>query len=257
MNIFQAIILGIIQGITEFLPISSSGHLVLVQKLFDLQTPPIFFDVLVHVGTLLAIVVYLRRDLIKIILGLKNKEVQKLIVFVVVGTLPVVVVGFLLLDFIENIFNSFLTVGISFLITAAILMGTVFVKKTEKSLEGMGWLDSIFIGIFQAIAILPGVSRSGSTISAGLFRKMERNSAFKFSFLLAIPAICGALVLQLIQDKIPLDCSFSIGLLGFVFSAIFGLLALKILERVLIKGKFFFFAIYCFVLGLVVLLFLV
>ncbi|PIQ92652.1 MAG: undecaprenyl-diphosphatase [Parcubacteria group bacterium CG11_big_fil_rev_8_21_14_0_20_39_14] len=256
MSIFQAIILGILQGLTEFLPVSSSGHLVLAQKFFGLETPPIFFDVMVHVGTLFAIVVYLRKDLMKIILGLKNKEIQKLLALVIVGTLPVVIVGFLLLDFIEEIFNSFLAVGISFLITAAILTGTVFAKKLEKNLEKMSWLDSIFIGLFQALAILPGVSRSGSTISAGLFRKIDRESAFKFSFFLAIPAIFGALILQLIQDKIPLDCGFSVGFLGFVFSAIFGLLALKILERVLIRGKFFFFAIYCFVLGMAVLLFL-
>lgn len=256
MTLFEAIFLGTLQGLTEFLPISSSGHLVLAQKFLGLKSPPIFFDVLIHVATLWAIVIYLRKDLIKLLSGLREKENQKLVFLVVLGTLPIVIVGFLLLDYIEKIFNSFLAVGISFLITSAILASTWLIKKMEKNLGGITYLDSIFVGFFQALAILPGVSRSGSTISAGIFRKIERTAAFKFSFFLAIPAICGALILNLAQAEIFSDSSFLGGFLGFISAVISGLLALKVLEKALIKGNFYFFAIYCFILGITVLLFL-
>ena len=249
MTNIQAFILGVVQAITEFLPVSSSGHLVLFQKIFNLETPPIFFDVLVHIGTLLAIIFYLRKEIISLILNLK--ENRKLIFFLFLGSLPIALVGLSLKDYVENIFNSLAMVGISFLITSFILLSTLLVKNSQKNISNMTWKDSLFVGLFQALAFLPGVSRSGSTISAGLFRKMDKESAFKFSFLLAIPAFAGALALQLFDIE-KVNLTFSAGLIGFLTSLFFGFFALRLLERALLKGKIHLFGIYCFLLGLVI-----
>lgn len=257
MTLIQSIFLSILQGITEFLPISSSGHLVLAQKLFSFQTPPIFFDALIHFGTIISVVVYFRKELLAILFNLKNKENQRLIFMVILGTIPVVVVGLFLQDSIDIIFNSLKMVGISFLISAAILSLTIFVKKSEKGINEITWRDTLFVGLFQAIAILPGVSRSGSTISSALFRKLDRQSAFRLSFFLAIPAVCGALFLQIIDLKgQAIDGNLINYLIGMVVSALVGLVSLKILNKVLQGGKFYYFAIYCALLGGIILLFL-
>lgn len=256
MTLIQSIFLGILQGITEFLPISSSGHLVLAQKFFNFQTPPILFDALIHLGTTIAVIIYFWKDLLNILLNLKNKENQKLILFIIIGTIPVVIVGLLLQDSIERIFNSFFMVGISFLITAAILSATIFVKNPSKNIEKMNWRDALFIGFFQAVAILPGVSRSGSTISSAIFRKIDRQAAFKFSFFIAIPAVLGAVILQIVDLKNQQNGNDSLICFVGVVAAIFsGLLALKFLNKVLLGKKFYLFAIYCAILGIVVLLF--
>ena len=256
MTAFQAVILGIIQAFTEFLPISSSGHLVLVQKFFLFQTPPIFFDILVHIGTLLAIIFYLRKELTDLVLNYKRKENQKLIALIILGTMPIILVGFLIRNRVETIFNSLTILGISFLLTAIILLSTHFIKKFEKNLTKINWKDSIFIGFSQALAILPGVSRSGATISAALWKNIDRKSSFRFSFFLAIPAILGALILQLFEIRDSVKIDIVNGLIGLVVATIFGFLALKILEKVLIKGKLSLFGCYCFLLGVIVLIFL-
>jgi undecaprenyl-diphosphatase len=256
MTLIQSIILGILQGITEFLPVSSSGHLVLAQKFFNFQTPPILFDALIHLGTIVAVIIYFWKDLLDIFLNLKKKENQKLILFIIIGTIPVVIVGLFLQDSIEKIFNSLFMTGISFLITAVILSATIFIKNPNKNIKKMNWVDALFIGLFQAAAILPGVSRSGSTISSAIFRKIDGQTAFKFSFFLAIPAVLGAVVLQLFDLK---NQQIGDGLLiyfaGVMAAIIFGLLALKFLNKVLLEKKFYLFAIYCAVLGAAILLF--
>lgn len=249
MDLIQAVILGAVQGITEFLPVSSSGHLVLFQKLFSIKEPPVFFDAILHFASLLAVLFYFRKYLASI---LKDARVLSLIV---IGTVPVVIVGFLIKDKIEQVFNSLLLLSFSFLITSLILFSAAFFKKQEKNISAINWKDALFIGIFQAIAILPGVSRSGATISAGIFRKMDRESAFRFSFLLFIPAILGAMVLQVFElDNSLTSYEAKIFFAGFLASLIFGILSLKLLERVLIKGKFSFFAVYCFILGVLILI---
>ncbi|MBI2054203.1 MAG: undecaprenyl-diphosphate phosphatase [Candidatus Staskawiczbacteria bacterium] len=181
MDIFQSIILGIVQGITEFLPISSSGHLVLLQKMFGIKEPPIFFDTLIHFATILAVIFYLRKEIWSVLKGLNKKENQRLVLLILLATIPAVVVGFSMKDEIDEIFNSLSLLAVSFLITALILFLTKFFENGKKNLEKLSWLDSLLIGIFQALAILPGVSRSGGTISAGFFRGLDRTSAFKFS----------------------------------------------------------------------------
>lgn len=258
MSWFQVFFLSIVQGLTEFLPVSSSGHLVLFQKIFGLE-PPVLFDVFVHVGTLGAILFYFRRELKKLIEGIFKKENKSLyfLFLIVIGTIPAVIVGLLLEKRIEVIFDSFRLVGISLLITGLLLLLTnIFKDKLKKGkVVSSNWKDALFIGIFQALAILPGISRSGATISAGLFRRFGRDLAFKFSFFLAIPAIIGALILQ-IPDLVS-SSSYLINqaLIGMVIAGIVGFFALKILRKVLVSSKLHIFAIYCLLLGVGVLLF--
>lgn len=248
MTFFQAIFLGIVQGITEFLPISSSGHLVIFQKLFGFQEAPVVFDTLLHFGTLVALIIFFWNDIKKIF------QDKKLIVLLIIGTIPVVIVGFLLQDKIDEIFNSLLLVGISFLITAIILLLTSLVKNQQKNLKDISFRDATVVGLFQALSILPGVSRSGSTMSGALFQKIKKEDAFNFSFYLGMIAIFGAAVLQ-----VPSISSFSSteainGLLGFLFAGIVGFFALKILKKIVVQGKFHYFGIYCAVLGIICIL---
>jgi len=242
----QAIFLAIIQGLTEFLPISSSGHLVIFQKLFGLN-PPVLFDILVHVGTLGAIIAYFLKPLSKI-----SKHT---LLLVVIGTIPAVVVGLFLQTYITQIFDSLKLVGVALLMTAGLLLVSKRFKLLNRRFKYLKWQDALFVGIFQALAILPGVSRSGSTIVAGLARKLDRETAFRFSFYLAIPAILGALALQ-IPDLIDGQVNYlSQGILGMIIAGAVGYEALKILEKTLLGAKFWLFGIYCLVLGKIILLF--
>ena len=246
MSYPQAIFLAIIQGLTEFLPISSSGHLVIFQKLFGLN-PPVLFDILVHVGTLGAIIAYFLKPLSKI-----SKHT---LLLVVIGTIPAVVVGLFLQTYITQIFDSLKLVGVALLMTAGLLLVSKRFKLLNRRFKYLKWQDALFVGIFQVLAILPGVSRSGSTIVAGLARKLDRETAFRFSFYLAIPAILGALALQ-IPDLIDGQVNYlSQGILGMIIAGAVGYEALKILEKTLLGAKFWLFGIYCLVLGIVILLF--
>ena len=246
MSYPQAIFLAIIQGLTEFLPISSSGHLVIFQKLFGLN-PPVLFDILVHVGTLGAIIAYFLKPLSKI-----SKHT---LLLVVIGTIPAVVVGLFLQTYITQIFDSLKLVGVALLMTAGLLLVSKRFKLLNRRFKYLKWQDALFVGIFQVLAILPGVSRSGSTIVAGLARKLDRETAFRFSFYLAIPAILGALALQ-IPDLIDGQVNYlSQGILGMIIAGAVGYEALKILEKTLLGAKFWLFGIYCLVLGKIILLF--
>ncbi|OGZ64968.1 MAG: hypothetical protein A2812_01660 [Candidatus Staskawiczbacteria bacterium RIFCSPHIGHO2_01_FULL_36_16] len=253
----QSIILGAVQGLTEFLPVSSSGHLALFQHFFSFSTPPIFFDTIAHLGTLLAVVFYLKKEIIHIFKTLKEKQTIKLVLLIIIASLPAVIAGLLLKDKMEGIFSSLYLVGVSFIITSVILFCTKFFKSDKKDISRLNWFDALFIGVFQAFAILPGISRSGSTISASIFRSLKREDAFKFSFLMSIPVIFGAFLLQFTEQNFNLfNGGMLTNLTGFLFSAVFGFLSLKIIERVLIKGKLHYFAAYCFVLGVLILIFM-
>jgi undecaprenyl-diphosphatase len=257
MDIIQSIVLGVVQGLTEFLPISSSGHLVLLQELFGIKNPPIFFDTILHLGTLVAVAFYLRKEIIYILKTITQKETIRLILFLILATIPAVIAGLFLQDKMEEIFSSIFYVGIFFLLTSVILFATRFFQKQTKDFKTINWFDALFIGVFQAVAILPGVSRSGSTISASIFRNMEREAAFKFSFLMSIPVIFGAFVLQLTKQHFQFfNGDVTPNIIGFLFAMIFGFVSLKIIEKVLIKGKLHYFAYYCLVLGLIVLIFI-
>lgn len=254
MNLFQVLTLSLVQGFTEFLPVSSSGHLVIFQKLFGLAEAPIFFDVLLHVGTLISIIFYFRKSLLEFFSF--KKENIKLVGLIILGTLPAVFIGFLAKDQIEAAFNSLKMTGISFLITAVFLFSTRVASrliKVNKGLLGIAWLDALIIGIFQAMAILPGVSRSGSTITGSLWRGLSKEAAFVFSFYLAIPAILGAAVLQTKDLSFYSSNNLIYGFVGLIISAIVGYVALRLLEGILKSEKLWYFGFYCLALGIVLL----
>lgn len=258
--------MGIVQGVTEFLPISSSGHLVLTEHLFGKGKTDLFFDTVLHLGTLIAVIIVLRRDVWEIAVhflqGLsktkKPSDIVKayrsdapfrLAMLILIGTVPAVIIGFCLKSTFEKLFGSVLAVGIALCITGTVLLLTRFAPDPKKGALKIKWIDSLIIGLAQAAAITPGISRSGSTISAALFLGIDRDIAGRFSFLLAIPAILGAVVLQF---KIPgqWPAGYAIALIaGLVSSALIGYIALKILIGLVKRGKFFYFGFYCIPVG--------
>lgn len=248
MSYPQVFVLSLVQGVTEFLPVSSSGHLVILQKLFSITKPPVLFDIMVHVGTLGAIFFYFRKELLK---TFKQARIWWLII---IGTIPAGLVGLFLNEQIETLFNSLDLVGFALLLTAILLFSTRWVKKPTKQMEKLSLIDAFIIGIFQALAILPGISRSGSTIVAGLWRKADKESAFHFSFYLAIPAILGALVLQ-IPDLTSLPADYlGQGILGMIIAGVVGYWALRILENLFLQARVWTFGVYCATIGLITLL---
>jgi undecaprenyl-diphosphatase len=265
MTFLQSIILGIIQGITEFLPISSSAHLVLVPFFFqwNLDEQVVFpFDVLVQLGTLAAVVVYFWKDIWQILVGcwkalrtrsLKDNESARLGLLVALATIPAGIFGLLIKDQVEAAFHSALAVGIFLLVTALLLFLAEWLGKRTRNLSKLSWLDAVVIGLAQALAIFPGVSRSGSTISAGMLRNIERPAAARFSFLMSIPIFVAAGVLS-IGDlmAIPNFSNFlPIMAVGFLAAAVVGYLSIHWLLSFLNKHSFKGFAIYCVVLGLI------
>ncbi|MFH2050644.1 MAG: undecaprenyl-diphosphate phosphatase [bacterium] len=256
MSYIDAIILGIIQGLTEFLPISSSGHLVLAQNLLGVKQPGVSFELVVHLGTLLAVLVYFRWQLIALIKSIFDstmKEERSIILFLIVGTIPAVIVGLFFKDFFEEAFGSPAFTSAMLIVTGLILFSTKLVKQGNKQVS---LITAIIMGIGQAFAILPGISRSGSTIAAGMLFGVYPSKAAEFSFLLAIPAILGAVVLKF-SDLLAIDKAL-IGhyAVGAVFSFIFGLAAVSMLLAIVKKGKLEYFAYYCVAVGSVGLYFL-
>jgi len=269
MTVIQSIILGIIQGITEFLPISSSAHLVLVPYFLKWNIPveQVFpFDVLVQLGTLLAVIVYFFKDLLQIIkafiAGLKDKSARnsvnfRLGMFIILGTIPAGIIGFLLDDLVEAAFNSPQITAIFLLVTAAFLFIAELLGKRNRSLSHMRWQDALIIGFGQALAIFPGISRSGATISTGLLRNLDRKTAARFSFLLSIPIFIAAGLLSILDlfDMENLSEFLPVLLVGFITAAIFGYLSIHWLLKFLARRSLKPFSLYCLILGIFTLLY--
>lgn len=256
MSVFQAIFLAVVQGLTEFLPVSSSGHLVLFQKLFNFSEPPVFFDVLLHLGTLAAIFVFFQKEIFLLIKNWRKKI--NIWIYLVVGSIPAAVFGLWLNARVGEIFNSLILVGIAWIVFGLLLFSTRLWVKKEKliinKLDNIGWPKALFIGLFQAMALFPGVSRSGLTIIGGLFNKLSCEESFKFSFLLAIPAILGATVVSF--EKNGLDgLGLAFGLLAFAIAGITGYFSLKMFQKILKAEKLYFFGLYCLALGILVFFF--
>lgn len=270
MDLLQAIILGIIQGLTEFLPVSSSGHLVIFQNLFGLKEPELFFDISVHVGTLAAIIIFFWKEIRAIIISLAHfialalkKRVSfhsvyedkdaKLAILIVVGSIPTAIIGILFHKIADILFSSVVLVGFMLIITGLLLWGTRWVKKDCKSINDFSIRDALIIGLVQGMAIIPGISRSGSTIAVGLFLGLNRETAARYSFLLSIPAILGASVLSLNHlsaHNVPLKVT----LFGAFTSCIVGYWALKLLVKIVKHGRIQIFAPYCWIIGILVLI---
>jgi undecaprenyl-diphosphatase len=266
MTFIQSILLGIIQGLTEFLPISSSGHLVIAPYLLQWQIPAqdaFIFDVLVQLGTLLAVIVYFRKDLWQIIVAVINGLIQRkpfsdpqarLGWFLVLATIPAVIAGLFFKHLVEKAFSSPLAAGLFLLGTAALLVTAELVGKRSKQVESVTWIDSLIVGLFQVVSLLPGVSRSGSTISGGMVRNLDRPSAARFSFLMSIPVMIGAgLVAVLDLIKIPnFTGQLPTLLAGFVTAAVVGYLTIRWLLSFLTKRSLYPFAIYSVSVSLLV-----
>lgn len=261
MNILDVFILGVIQGLTEFLPISSSGHLVIGQALMGLSSPGISLEIWLHLGTLLAVAVYFRGRVFSIVRSLivvgETAAAADRTVFraLVVAMLPAVAVGLLLKARIETVFDSPTFAAVMLLVTAAVLMATRFARDKGRPV-GIG--RGLFIGLIQSAAILPGISRSGSTIAGGMFLGMSPSAAAEFSFLLAIPAIFGAFVLDAMKSGAALFSSGEIGLylVGVAVSFLFGILSIHYLLKLIRRGRFFLFGFYCLVAGVISLILL-
>ncbi|MDR0629507.1 MAG: undecaprenyl-diphosphate phosphatase [Treponema sp.] len=257
MSIFEAIILGAVQGITEFLPVSSSGHLVLLQKIFHISEPALLFDTLVHVGTLGAVFIVLWADIWNIL----RRPIQRLTGLLIVATLPTVLIALAFKDFIEEAFASAAFLGFAFLGTGALLIIAERLSKRPgmaKTERTMQWIDVIIIGFLQGVAIIPGVSRSGSTLSGALSRKVDRSFAARFSFLLSIPAILGALVLQVpgVLGNTSGDTG-GIGtaslIAGTLTAGVVGFFSIQGMLKLIRKGSLLGFALYVAVLGMLIL----
>ena len=264
MTYLQSIILGLVQGLTEFLPVSSSGHLAILKNLFggDFFESGITFDIMLHIGTLLAVFavyykdiwmlikefIYLVRDIFKRDLKIKTPY-RRLLLMLMAGSVPAAVFGVLIDDFVDKIADQYLwMVGLFLFVTAALLYISDRVSEGNKTMKDLKLGDALFIGAFQAVAILPGISRSGSTITGGLLSGLKRSFAVKFSFLLSIPAILGAAILKLPKaDGIPAGPAA----LGILVAAVSGFVAIKVLLKVIKKRKFTYFAYYCVALGVI------
>jgi undecaprenyl-diphosphatase len=255
MDIIQAIILGIVQGATEFIPISSSGHLVLVPWLFGWDPPGLVFDTVVHWGTLVAVLAYFWRDWLALITawlrGLCRWDWRdpeaRLMWLLILGSIPAAVMGFLLEDFFESLFGKPAWVGVFLLVTAGLLALSERLGERTRELEYLRWPDALAIGLGQAAAIAPGISRSGATIATGLFRGLQRPAAARFSFLLATPIIFGAGLFKLgdlFSAPDPLAQVPAL-MVGFLAAAVSGYLCIWGLLRYLKQGKLYPFAIYC------------
>lgn len=275
MNLFEAILLGIIQGLTEFLPISSTGHLTVAGKLMNLVSADhpekwTAFIALIQLGTLLAVLIYFWKDIISIIRDFfqdnlikrvkysEQKINSKLGWLIIIGTIPVVIIGLAFKDAIEGALTKNLyVIAASLIILALILALAEKIAKFKKDLKNITILDSIIIGFAQALALIPGSSRSGTTITAGLFIGLKRESAARFSFLLSIPAVFASGVLQLYEAVKFVDQSMAVNIIvATIVSGLSGYLAIDFLLKYLKKNSTFIFIYYRIALGIFILILL-
>lgn len=266
MRVVDALILGVVQGLTEFLPVSSSGHLVIVPELFNLDAPTLAFDVFVHVATLIAVVGYFLRDVVKMVLSvvaphrLDRQEVKywrRMLLWLVIGSIPAAFAGLVLSGFFESLFESTLAVGVFLIVTSLLLWGSDYalgrVRRDPVQLDKMRAPDAFIVGCFQALAIAPGLSRSGSTIAAGVLLGFDRPSAARFSFLLSIPAIFGAFIMNVkdIGGALVGTSGWAYAV-GAIAAAVSGFLAIHLLLSYVKRHRMRVFGIYAAVLGIIV-----
>lgn len=256
MDPLQAVILGFIQGVTEWLPISSTGHLRITELLLGLSLP-LLFDITLHVGTLVVILFFFRKEVKNIFAALAKGDFKsengKLIPLIIVGTVPTAIIGVAFSNTIEAVFNSFLPIAGAFLTCGVVL----YVSKTGRDQkENITYLAALAIGAAQGIALIPGISRSGFTIATALLLGLRREKAFKFSFLLSVPAVIGALGLTLYEQH---DMLTLVGvgwteiLVGIAVSIVVSYFALKLLWKTLAGKKFYLFAFYCWLIAAILL----
>ena len=269
MTYLQAIILGLVQGLAEFLPISSSGHLAILENFFGIKENLLFFAVMLHFGTLLAVFVAFWKDIwellkelvltIKDLIGRKGlrldeRPVRKLGVMIIVACIPTAIIGFALGDVFEGLYSKPIAIAIMFVITGILLILAETYGGGNRTIENLNYRNSLFIGLVQGIAIIPGISRSGSTLFSSLLCKLDRDFAVKFVFLISIPTILGSVILEL-PDGIKEGVSGSDWgpvIVGVIVSFISGLFAVKVMLKVVKNRKLKYFSYYLFVLAVIV-----
>ncbi len=255
MDFFEAIILGIIQGLTEFLPVSSSGHLEISKYLFGIDADASFsFSVAVHGATVLSTIVVFWDEIMKLIRGtlkFRYNEESRYLIKILISLLPVMLVGFFLKDYVESYFDGNIAfVGAMLIITALLLISTLVARDSNRTIN---YLDAFIIGLAQAFAVLPGISRSGATISTGLILGNKKSELAKFSFLMVLIPILGANFIELIGGEFSNENSVGVIALiaGFISAFITGFIACRWMIRIVRKGKLFWFGIYCLIIGLI------
>ena len=254
VTLIEALFLAVVQGLTEWMPVSSSGHLVITQTVLGLN-PPLIFDVVLHVGTLIVVLTVFRKDIADIIKAVIKRDFEteegKLALFIVVGSVPIAIIGFVFYDFFKSLFSNLLAVGVAIIITGSV----IFFSEKRIGNRKMGILDSLLIGLAQAVTIIPGISRSGITVATGLLRKIDKTKAFRYSFLLSVPAVIGATVMES-RDLVLGNMDMAPVFLGATISMIVGYVSLKLLQKIVMNEKFHLFAYYCWTVGIAIILFI-
>lgn len=282
MNIFETIFLGIVQGVAEFLPVSSSGHLAIFKNIFGLSEVGLVYDILLHIGTLMAVFIVFWKDIRKLISNgilmlvdffinisiflhnIKNKNKNKpyreilstsyrrFVMLVIVSSFPTAIIGYLMSDMIESVAAGLIVPGIGLLLSGTVLIISDLLPEGFKKSDNASWWNAIFIGVVQGVSTIPGISRSGSTITAALFCKFDRKFAVKYSFIMSIPAILGASLLELkdIGKEQLTGSEWGNYLIGMVVAGFVGFICIKTMLFIVRKRKFKFFAIYCYAAGI-------
>ena len=255
MTYFDAILLGLVQGLTEFLPVSSSGHLAITQSLLPgFSQPGVLFDVLLHSGTMFAVILYFRAELLRLLASPFKKTEQarddrKIVGLLIIATIPAAIIGLSFKDFFAGLFHNLTAVSVMLLVTGTLLYFTENQERGHRKETEMSWWDAVLVGLAQSAAILPGISRSGSTIACLLLRKVESTSAARFSFLMMLPAVGGATILSLKDlQAVPVH-ELPMYAVGTAISFITGWLAIDMLMAVVRKKRLRWFAAYCWAVG--------
>lgn len=273
MTYFEAVILGLVQGLAEFLPISSSGHLALLQQIFGIKEDNVLlFAVLLHVGTLISVFIVYWKDIWELIvelfitikdiftgkgLRLDERPVRKLGVMIIVATIPTGLIGILFNDFFDGLYNSIVPIGVGLLVTGCLLVIAERMGTSNRGIKEMNFRNAIFVGVVQGIAICPGISRSGSTLFGSLLCNLDRTFAVKFVFLISIPSILGSAVMEA-PDAIAAGMNMSdLGpiIVGMIVAAVSGLIAIKTMIKVVSNKKLNYFSYYVWLLGIFVIAF--
>ena len=273
MTYLQAVILGLVQGLAEFLPISSSGHLAILENFFGIKEDNmLFFAVMLHFGTLLSVFVVFWKDIVELVkeliltikdligkkgLRLEERPIRKLGVMIIVACIPTAIIGFIFGDVFEGIYSKPILIAVMFIITGLLLLAAETWGGGKRNIENLNYRNSIFIGIVQGLAIIPGISRSGSTLFASLLCKLDREFAVKYVFLISIPTILGSLILEL-PDGIKQGMngqSWGAVIVGVIVAFLSGLFAVKVMLKVVSKKKLKYFSFYLFALAAAVIIY--
>ena len=272
MNIFQAIILGIVQGLTEFLPVSSSGHLAIIQNLFHINTDGgLLFDVLLHLGTLIAIFLVFWKDIVKLVIEffgiigdffrrfsdpdliVLSSAYRKFVLLIIVSTIPTGILGYVGRHFVSYESTTLIIPGIGLIITSVLLFICDRIGDGRNGIKKISYLNAFEIGMAQGVATIPGISRSGATISICLMLGIKKETAVKYSFIMSIPAVIGAAILE-IKDVGGMTVNVSTVIayvVGMIVSAVVGYFAIRFMIGVVRRKRYIYFSIYCMVIGLV------